>query len=118
VLRLPASSETAGTKGSSYASFAKKNRHDLVAVHARHLRVGVGSLAVHDLDVLLEGMMENLSAALKKYYLENDISLRVLAEKVGVSHTTFSNVMHGMVPRNERTRYKIEKFLRTKTEAA
>lgn len=56
-------------------------------------------------------MMENMSATLKKYRMENDLSLVELAKQVGVSHTTIHNVENGMLPRNERTRYKIAKFL-------
>lgn len=55
--------------------------------------------------------MQRLSERVKKYRMKNDLSLMALAERIGVSHTTISNVERGMEPQR-RVRFKIEQFLK------
>jgi transcriptional regulator with XRE-family HTH domain len=54
-----------------------------------------------------------LSERLRNYRLRNGLPIRKLAAKIGVSHTTISNVERGMEP-HQLVRFKIEKFLKSK----
>lgn len=56
-------------------------------------------------------MIKEISGRLKRYRLENDLTLEEIANRAGIATPTVYRIENGLVKPNERTIYKLRKSL-------